>query len=53
MLIVYEIKIAEAQVEYPLTLSLALAAVWSWASDSWMLLPDGVLSFCLTGAKFP
>lgn len=51
-LIFYEIKITQAQVEYPLALSLALAAVWSHASDSWMLLLHGVLSFFLTGAKF-
>lgn len=52
-MIVCEIKIALAQAEFPLALSLFLAAVWSRASDFWMLLPYGVLSFFLTGAKFP
>lgn len=58
MLIIYEIKTAQAQIEYPLALSLALAAVWSRASDSWMLLPYGVLFFprwckVSTSEKFP
>lgn len=47
VLIIYQITIAQSQVEYPSALSVALVAVWSCAWDSWMLFPCGALSFSL------